>query len=59
LSLSMMSLYVAAMFAPPAFGALIEALGFRPAWILLVVPQLLAALLVWSVRRGRPGSLPV
>ncbi|HYW03420.1 MAG TPA: MFS transporter [Gammaproteobacteria bacterium] len=59
LSLSMMSLYVAAMFAPPAFGALIEALGYRPAWILLVVPQLLAALLVWSVRRGRPGSLPV
>jgi len=56
LSLSMMSLYVAAMFAPPAFGALIETLGYRPAWVLLVVPQVLAALLVWSVRRAAGHS---
>lgn len=57
LSLSMMSLYVAAMFAPPAFGQLAEAIGYRPAWVLLLVPQLLAALLIWSVRRttGAPA----
>lgn len=54
LSLSMMILYIAAMLAPPAFGQAVEIFGYRWAWVGLIVPQLIAATLVWLVKRLPP-----
>mgnify|MGYP000120164342 FL=1 len=51
LSLSMMCLYIIALFAPPLFGQVLEAVGYRWAWVGLVVPQLAAASLAWRVGR--------
>ena len=59
LSLSMMILYVAAMLAPPAFGQAVQLLGYRIAWIGLLVPQLVAAALALIVSRLPSVRTPI
>lgn len=49
LGLSMMSLYLVAMIAPPIFGQIIESLGYRFAWMTLIIPQIIAAFIAWSI----------
>lgn len=52
LSLSMMFLYIIALFAPPLFGQIIETIGYRWAWVGLIVPQVIAATLAWTTGRN-------
>lgn len=47
-----LALNAGALVAPPAFGYLVDGVGYRPAWLLLAVAALVALVLLLRIDRG-------